>query len=148
MDGAARHPLQQLAKTDSERIGRTALVDATWSDSKFDLVYSSGCCLRVSASEPAVEWEVVESHDNLSNDIELPRTLGSPPMMFCWPRIAGVRLMDCSELIEKRLGAEFTRLFVNEMGLWVYFRTHLILGFSAVRRTDTGECLLHVWEDE
>jgi hypothetical protein len=56
--------------------------------------------------------------------------------------------MDCSELIQKRRGARFWQLFVNEIGLWVYLHGHLILCFNAIQRTDTGESILYVWEND
>ena len=144
IDGANRHPLQQQAVSDTERLAGSSLANAWWSDSEFLLVFSSGQNLLVYLQSPEVQWKLYDSKPSVT----LPHTIGATPQTLRWPRDVGDHLMDCSELIEKRVGGEFTHLFVNEMGLWVYMRSHLILGFSAIRRTDTGQCILHVWEDD
>jgi hypothetical protein len=56
--------------------------------------------------------------------------------------------MDCSELVAKRLGAYFRDLFVNDGGLFVYFRDHLVLCFHAVRCETDGRSMLYVYEDD
>jgi len=55
--------------------------------------------------------------------------------------------MNCSELIAKRRGSLFQKLFANE-GLWVYFKGHLVLHFGAIYRVDDGTNMLYVCESE
>lgn len=142
--GAHRHPLQKQALSDTERLAGSSLVDASWSESDFVMTFSNGRFLHVYLEGSELRWQVLGSKPC----IEVPLTIGAPPKKLLWPRDVGVHEMDCSKLIESRIGHRFTRLFVNRMGLWVYLKSHLILVFGPILRTDTRQSWLHVSESE
>jgi len=109
------------------------------------LRFSSGLALHVYLEDDVVAWGVGERPDDL-DEAALQR-VGSPPVLCRWPAAAGDHVMDRSALISKRRGSVLEELFVNELGLLVYCRGHLILWFQAVLRTDLGQSFLWVTED-
>lgn len=143
IEGAHNHPLQQRAMDDSQRLAGTSLLDAIWTERDFGLRFSNRLHLHVFARGRRVQWSI--QHDL---DIEEPQRVGASPILLQWPDDVSDYVMDCSSMIAHRRGCRFTRLFVNEMGLWLYLHRRMILHFSAVRRTDTGEYILCVTESE
>ena len=142
--GSNIHPRQRQSLSDTEQLAGASLANAWWSDSDFVLSFSCGQYLHIYVKALEVGWKLLETKPA----IVAPRTIGATPLTLRWPRDVGDLPMDCSRLIVKRIGRQLTRLFVNEMGLWVYMESHRILVFSALKRTDTGQSILHVCEDE
>ncbi|REK17693.1 MAG: hypothetical protein DWQ42_21860 [Planctomycetota bacterium] len=143
IEGANKHPRQKQAKRDSERLSDTSFVDARWSDRDFVLQFSNGMHLHVYVQAPDVLWQLSEAPP----DVDTPHGVGSTPSILRWGGDIGDLMMDCSSLIEKRRGAHFWQLFVNETGFFVYLHSQLILSFTALRRTDSNRCILHVCEE-
>jgi hypothetical protein len=110
------------------------------------LRFSNECSLRIHINAPEVIWDVAESVPPLEClDVE---RVGSPSVLCQWRPGVGDHVMDRSALVSKRRGSVFKQLFVNEMGLLVYFRGHAILWFCAVRHAKSKEPLLYVTEGD
>jgi hypothetical protein len=56
--------------------------------------------------------------------------------------------MDRSMMIATRRGKDVRRLFVNELGLYLYTSQQRILCFGSVFRTENGDNLLYLHEDD
>lgn len=142
--GAMNHPLQPKAQSDGSKLLGSTFVDAFWTGSEFALGFSKGQWLHVFMANHHVRWILIGSKPNLLGDVQ---RIDSPPMLLEWTT-GGEGLMDRSSLIGARIGKEFVRLWVNEGGFYVYTKKQLILCFHAIFRTDTGEDLLYVTEDD
>jgi hypothetical protein len=143
IEGAKNNPLQPMARADSDRLTGTSVVDACWTDTDFVIRFSNERFLHIWTCLEEVQWEVLECPPVLNKN-EVQR-VGAEPVVYCWQRL-GDRVHDSSALTAKRRGAEFQRLFVNEGGLLVYLRGHLIWHFAAIRRTDLDQPILLVDE--
>jgi hypothetical protein len=144
--GAKAHPLQPKSQLDAERLKGTCLVDGYWTLSHFVLRFSNEMWLHVFVDSGLARWTLAEKPP-LLNEAEVER-VGVPPIVLAWGGEIGDKPMDRSALLAKRRGADFTRLWVNECGFFVYTRKQLILIFHALYRTDTGEDVLYVTEDD
>ena len=135
---AAAHPLQPAAREAASHFSGRELVDGWPGLDQWVLEFSGPLWLRVFADRGGVGWSVERERP------ELPAAAG--PVVFEWT--SGARSeVDAAQLIAIRRGAMFCQFWADETGFYVYFRRRLILSFSAVRRRDTGEPLLHVWEE-
>ncbi len=143
---AMGHPLQSKAAADAEKLGDTTLVDGCWSFKDFILGFSNSQWLHIFVSGTEVRWQLFDSQPVLSAEPQF--RIGAPPIQLDWQGWIGVRPMNSSELVAKRIGAEFTKLLINHTGFFVYFRGHLVFEFHAAYRTDTGEDMLYVIEDD
>ena len=143
--GAYGHPLQPKAREDGARLIGAAVADAWWTEAEHAVAFSNGLFLHVRAEADEVAWTMTESPPVLPGEVG---RIGSPPVVLDWGTEVGRHPMDRSALAEKRLGAEVYLLFVNEMGLLLYCRRHLIWWFSAARRTDLDRPVLYVTEEE
>lgn len=144
---ANTHCMQPQARADSARLKGTHFIDAYWNDANHWLRFSNGRVLHVTVDREVVRWVVMESvvAEDMPACIE---RVGAQPVLLDWSGTVGKRPMNCSALIASRRGAEFQQLFVNELGLWVYLRGHLILWYMSIQRTDTLESLLYVSESD
>jgi hypothetical protein len=142
--GAINHPLQPKARADSTRLEGTTIVDAFWTDTDFVIRFSNEFLLHVSVEHEGVRWSVSPVPPHLT-ETSVER-VGAPAAMFRWKPHVGDHIMDRSELVAKRRGRPFQRLYANEMGLLVYCESQLILAFAAIRRTDFNRSLLFVSE--
>ncbi|HZN67107.1 MAG TPA: hypothetical protein VFB66_17590 [Tepidisphaeraceae bacterium] len=136
---AKAHPLQSKARADGARFAGRGFVDAWRDDGQWVLEFSNGLWLRVFNDGRHVLWAVEESRPDV--------TAVEGPQILVWPSGA-VSRTDAAVVARDRRGAEFWQFFVTELGFHVYLRRKLILCFSPVCRRDTGEPLLHVWEDD
>jgi len=143
---AMSHPLQSRAASDAERLADTRLIDGYWSFSDFILGFSNKQWLHIFVSGTEVRWQLLDSQSVPSVEPEF--RIGAPPIQLDWQGWIGVRPMNASELVAKRIGAELTKLFINHTGFFVYFRGHLVFEFHAAYRTETGEDMLYVVEDD
>ncbi len=146
IEHAQNHPRQRVADADAALLEGTTLVDAFWSLSESALQFSNEKWLRVCISDESPTWQLLDERPSLAGQPIF--RVGAEPLLLDWQGVVGVRPMDISSLIEKRIGARFHNLFVNERSFYVYFRGHLILTFSAAFRPDTGEDVLYVCEEE
>jgi len=146
VEGARSHPLQAKARTDTAKLSGASLIDACWTDTDFVLRLSSGLLLGVYVQGEKVTWEVADALPGL--DESAVERVGSSPVLCRWRPGVGDYVMDRSALVSKRRGSVLERLFVNEFGLLVYCRGHMILWFQAVCRTDLGRSFLWVTEDD
>jgi hypothetical protein len=123
-----------------------AITGGYWTDRDFVIACSTGRFLHISAGEADVAWEVIAAAPTL---VDHPiQQIGAPPEMLEWGPPVGLAQLDRSRLLKERINASIERLWVNEMGLWVFVRGFPALGFSAIVRNDTGEVFLFVVEDE
>jgi hypothetical protein len=143
---AFSHPLLPAARRDTERLTGARLTDAFWTLREWALVFDNGTELRIWPEEPEVRWRLAARGDNPVG--EGVSRVGAPPVSIRWLQSERVAEMDCSDLVAKRLGAHFRDLFVNDLGLFVYFREPLILCFDAVRCETDGRSMLYVYEDD
>jgi hypothetical protein len=141
---ADNHPLQSKARSDGLHLLGAILVDSYWTNSEFALGFSNGQWLHVFLDNHRVRWALGETKPCILGTVE---QVGSPPLKLDWG-IVGEELMDRSSLVSARFGKEFVRLWVNEIGLFVYTKGQLILRFGAIFRTDTGEDILYVTETD
>ena len=140
---AAKKNSAQKSKRDEMAFAGHTFVDL-WrtADHHWFLEFSGGLWLRVFADRTVfggVGWAV-----------ETGRPAAWPvsgPVVLQWAadRVSSV---DAAALAAKRRGAPFWQFWLNDMGFHVYLRGQLILCFSPARRLDTGEMILHVWEDD
>jgi hypothetical protein len=143
---AFSHPLLPAARRDAERLAGARLTDAFWTLREWALVFDNDTELRVWPEEPEVRWRLAPCGESpFSGAVS---RVGAPPVSLHWLQWQEVREMDCSELVTKRLGASFRDLFVNDGGLFVYFRDRLILCFGVVRCETDGRSMLYVYEDD
>jgi hypothetical protein len=143
---AFSHPLRPAAQRDAVALAGARLTDAAWTLAEWVLVFDTGLQLRIWPEEPEVRW-ALEPAGGASRGGEVCRA-GSPPVRLWWLQWQQAGEVDGSTLAGKRLGAVFRDLFVNDSGLFVYFRDHLILCFQTVRREANGQSMLYVYEDD
>jgi len=141
-----RHPLQSVAENDAELLRGATLHDAAWALADFALGFSNGTWVHVFVSDAAVRWRLHDAQPLLRHEPQF--RVGAPPIDLDWKGTIGVHTMDVSELVAKRIDAEFAGLCANHTGFFVYFRGHLVLQFHAAYRTDNGRDLLYVDEGE
>jgi hypothetical protein len=146
IEGATRNPLQPKAQADSENLAGTTVVDAYWNDVEFAIRFSNERFLHIWACPGEVGWEIVEDPP-VVDESDVQR-VGAEPVIHRWAAPLVDEVKDCSTLVCKRRGAEFQRLFVNEIGLLVYCRRRLIWRFAAVRREDRDQPILSVSEGD
>jgi hypothetical protein len=138
-----RHPLLQDAERDSGRLHGRQLLTAAWSDVEARLVFGGGMCLRIGIADHFVKWHVQPAElapgtdDCAAACVDLDR--GSN---------AGVERFHRRETLMKRIGRELDRLFVNEMGLLVYFSDCAILWFDAIANLGSGVDVLYYGDFE
>ena len=144
--GAKAHPLQTQAKADSKRLEGTRLLDGYWTFKDFVLQFSNAKWLHIFTERSRVRWRVTETAPVF--DEAVVEQVGAPPVVIAWGGELGDRPMDRSALVTQRGGTAFWNLWVNEGGLLVYTRGHPILYFHVLCRTDTGEDILFVDEDD
>lgn len=142
------HPLQAAARRDAARLRDAVFIDACWSPSVWWLRFDSGLTLRVWADPAAVHWSLGPSPGPADADEDAVERVGAAPVTFQFEGLAEPWPMDPSALVAKRRGARLTNLFVNDFGLWVYLRGHLILQFGCAERTADGRSILYVLEDD
>lgn len=143
--GALNDPLQPKAKADTVKLLGSRVEDAWWTDTACVIRFSNGLWLHIRVEDEAVCWSLLEVPPSLA--VPEPVRIGSPAVMLRWPNM-GDHVMNRSELAAKRLGSEFTQLFVTSGALLVYCRGQLIWWFSAVRQTETGCPFLFVTEGD
>jgi hypothetical protein len=143
---AFSHPLLPAAKRDAERLAGARLTDAFWTLREWALLFDNDVELRIWPEEPEVRWILAPRGERpLSGDVS---RVGAPPVLLHWLNWNEVQEMNCSGLVAKLLGGRFRDLFVNDGGLFVYFRDHLVMCFHAVRREADGRSMLYVYEDQ
>ncbi len=143
---AMNHPLRPKAEADTDRLLETTLVDSYWSFNEFVLGFSNGQWLHIFVSESEVRWQLQDSQPLLFTEPQF--RIGAQPIQLDWKGAIGIQPMDPSDLVAKRIGAEVSQLFINDTGFFVYFRNHLVFEFYAAYRTDTGEDILYIIEDD
>jgi len=143
--GALNDPLQPKAKADTVKVLGSCVEDAWGTDTDCAIQFSNGIWLHIRVEDEAVSWSLLETSPSLA--VPEPERVGSPAVTLRWPNV-GDHIMNRSELAAKRIGSEFTRLFVTSGALLVYCRGQLIWWFSAVRQTETGRPFLFVTEDD
>ena len=135
---AKNDPLQPKARRDAAAFSGRIFVDA-WGDAhQWVLEFSGGLWLRVYIEGTRVAWAVEHAR---------PQGAAAAPVVLEWPSGHTSRADPASLAVDRR-GAAFWQFWVNDMGFHVYLRQRLILCFSPARRRDTGEMILHVWEDD
>ena len=144
IDGANQHPQQQQARADSERLVNATLVTANWSNQDIVIQFTGELFLHMFAKAGNLEWSLSDTPPA----IEIPNGIGTQPQILAWPKEIGEKPMDLSCYVEKRIGCEFRKLFVNEFGLWLYMKSQPILTIMAIRRTDTDSSMLYFCEEE
>ena len=143
---AMSHPLRPRAEADAAQLRGAALSDAYWSAADFVLAFSSSKWLHILVAADEVRWRVLDSEPVLRAEPQF--RVGAPPIELDWGADLGVHVMDASALVAKRIGSELTNLFVNHSGFFAYFRGHLVFQLHSIYRTDTGEDMLYVVEDD
>lgn len=143
---AMSHPLRSMVDADAGRLRDTTLAGGFWSFSDFILEFSNNHWLHIFVSGTEVRWQLLESQPVLSAEPQF--RIGAPPIQLDWQGSIGVQPMNVSELVAKRIGADFKTLFINHTGFFVYFHGHLVFQFHAAYRTDTGEDMLYMIEDD
>ena len=146
IDRATNHPLQALAKADTAALQGSSLVSARWSATGSLLEFSNTLWLHIFVSDSKVSWTLQGAKPEITDD--LIDGIGSPCVTLNWGGSVGAVPMNISELMAKRMAASFKLLYVNDTGLFIYFRGHDILCFYAVCRTDTDKDMLYLFEDE
>jgi hypothetical protein len=136
---AKADPLQPKAREDATAFAGRTFVDGWHAADEWVLEFSGGVWLRVFIENARVAWAVARVRPD-GNVI-------TGPVVLEWPSGRTSRI-DPASLVASRRGADFWQFWVNDMGFHVYLRRKLILCFSPVRRRDTGQIILHVWEDD
>jgi hypothetical protein len=125
VSGAERHPAQRRAAAATQLLQGTRVTGGSWSTRACVITFSNGRWLEVEARDFSLDWRVQEFTESPS-----PSTY--PPLKLIWnPELTSV--FDPQSLLTQILGAEFTLLFVNEVGLLLYTRGNPILWFHSVR---------------
>jgi hypothetical protein len=146
---AKSYPPLAKARADEQLVLGSQIINAFWSDTDFVTRFSNGRLLHVFVDPKeagrSVKWCILDSEPKLPN-AEL-RQVGSPAVILKFSR-AGEYLMDCSMMITARRGKDVRQFFVNELGFYLYTPKQSILCFGSVFRTDTGDNLLYVHEED
>jgi hypothetical protein len=143
---AFSHLLLPAARWDRESLAGARLADAFWTLREWVLVFDNCTELRVWPGEPEVRWRVLARGESaVGEDVS---RVGAPHVPLHWLHWKLVREIDCSELVAERFGACFRDLFVNDGGLFVYFREHLVLCVVAVRCEPDGRIVPYVYDDD
>jgi hypothetical protein len=136
---AKGHALQPKARRDAACFTGRQFLDA-WSDlGQWVIEFSGPLWLRVFPAGNFINWAVEDAKPDV--------VAVAGPAVLEWKSGARQRVDPVSLALQRR-GAEFWQFWVNDAGFHVYLRGRLILCFTPVRRRDTGEPLLHVWEDD
>ena len=136
------HPLRVKLDGYVDALSGSTLLDAAWTATQFAFHFSNGLWLEITLDEHDIYWSLLKSPPDFALDAT------SAPIHFDWGGEIGVRTENVPEYVTNRIGSEFTNLFVNDDFFYVYFRRRMILCFSTVFRTDTGEALLFISEDD
>jgi hypothetical protein len=137
-------PRQAKARADADELKGAHLSDAAWTSREFWLTFDNGRCLYVFMARKTVCWRVMSSPPLLDSSV---LRIGAKPVVFDWGGEVGESTMDVSSLLASRLGAEFTQLYIS-IRLGVHTYKHLSLDFYPCFRSDTGEDVLHVDEEQ
>lgn len=143
---AMNHPRRANAEADAAKLEDATLVNGYWSLADWLFEFSNGQWLHITVTDSCPTWQLSPEQPAIINS--LPCRVGAKPVYLDWQNFIGVWPMDASELVAKRIGATLTKLFINHTGFFVYFRGHLVFQFHAAYRTDTGEDILYVIEDD
>jgi hypothetical protein len=143
---AKSHARLPKANQDTGALAGSLLVDGFWGLYEWVLRFDTGLHVRIWPDGAEVNWQLLSVvHESTADHA---RRVGSLPIRLQWPNQLGIHEMDGSALIAKRRGARFYQLFVNEMGLFVYFRGHLILIFQSVAVEADGTSVLYASEGD
>lgn len=144
---ADNHPRQHQARADEDLLKGEAIVGAWWNDAEFYIFFTNEKQLHVYIDDKArVVWAATERDSHaLGKDSDLQDT---EPVLINIAKADYQYVMDRSDLIGKRMGAKVPKLWVNELGFYVYTQGCLTLGFSVVRCADTQQLILIVSEDD
>ena len=104
------------------------------------ITFSNSCLLEVEARNFELDWRVRASTESQApSNYALVKLVWNPDL---------TSVFDPCSLLAQIWGAEFTRLFVNEMGLLLYTQDNPILWFHAVRiRASTSDFLFASLEE-
>ncbi|MEM6654827.1 MAG: hypothetical protein AAF596_03405 [Planctomycetota bacterium] len=144
IEGAMAHPLQDYARVDASKIDNALLVEAKWSLTDFILEFEGNAFLHIRSEQNSPSWRLLESMP----EIDLPYTLGSPNFKFDWGGDLGVVESDWSRFMTDRVNKSFRTIFVNEMGVLLYFHGEEILWFQSVRHKSTGKTMLFLYSGD
>jgi len=134
VSGAERHPAQEQAAAAIQVLQRARVTGGSWSTGACVITFSNNCSLEVEARDFALYWRVQDSTESRT-----PSTYA--PVKLVWsPEL--ISFFDPQSLLSQISGAEFTLLFVNEMGLLFYTGGNPILWFHAVRIRGSSEDFL------
>jgi hypothetical protein len=137
---AERHPAQRQATAVAQLLEGACVTGGSWSTGACLISFSNSRVLEVEAHNFDLEWRAKASTESQAR---------SPyePVKLVWnPELTSV--FDPRSLLAQISGAEFTRLFVNEVGLLLYTRRNPILWFHAVRiRESTDDFLFASLEE-
>jgi hypothetical protein len=134
VSGAERHPAQERATAASRLLEHAHVTGGSWSTGACAIHFSNSRLLQVEARDFELNWRVEASAESAA-----PPTYA--PIKLVWnPELNSV--FDPLSLLKRVSGAEFIRLFVNEMGLLLYTRNNPILWFHAVRIRESSHDLL------
>ncbi len=134
-------PAQQRAREWTAELKGTTLTGAFVTFAELVLCFSSDHELHAFVDHGKVAWEVRPGRSLLA-----PERLKLKPLTLDWGKLGRICYAP-AELLEKRIGHAFQRLFVSSAGLHVYLKGQMILTASALIRTDTHEDVLYVFEE-
>jgi len=117
IEAAKRHPHFRQAEADTATHAGAILQDAWWTDEEFWILFADKSVMHLQAVDREVRWDLAV----LRNDGKKGESIGSCPVTYQWPRGIGERVEDRSELIKQRLGCALEKIFVGDLGVWVYF---------------------------
>ena len=129
--GAEHHPVQGRAAAASRLLVHAQVTGGWWSTAACAIRFSNDRLLRVDACNFELDWRVEPSSDSAP---QAPYA----PVKLVWKAELS-RVFDPLSLLARISGAEFIRLFVNEMGLLLYTRGNPVLWFHAVRKRGSGD---------
>ena len=137
---AERHPLQGRARSASALIEQSQVAAANWSTGACEIHFTNDSTLYIAAQNFQLDWQVYATKS-------LNSVQPYEPVSLVWSRDSESVFDPCT-LTAQLCGADFVKLFVNELGLLLYTRRNPILWFSAVRIRESSHDFLYAWLDD
>ncbi len=146
IEACRNNPLSERVRSDSERLSGTTIEDGYWTEKDFAIKFSNGLWIHVYVETDTVKWVITDRRPALGSlGFE---EIGADPVLLLWEGTGESSVLDRSSLLAQRIGKEFSDLFLNDIGLYLYTKKQRILTFNAIFRRDTGGEMLLVDEDD
>ena len=142
---ARDHWGQHQAQEDTQLLMGSRLINYDWSMQQCVFKFANNRSLYIYLVDFQIQWRVERVHAKPGTVSFKPSQ--QPLLELHWLELGITELMNPHTLLSKRIGSLLNEMFVNDSGLFVYFRQQIVLQFNVINRTDTDENILYVSEN-